>query len=361
MEKMEKKILKHLIATYVNKKYRNDNRKRQFLINCIDNHGYIETGYTPLSLDDLNLENEDGDAEEYDELYQHFMPNSNNNTYNSSIVNPEFQQSIQEQSQVSVDPYGFNRTFIGVNYTGGGGGGNYIANKLSELQKRGITYEETQFTKVKETMESIILEYLQNKMNNQIEIEKILQTALNIYLNILIYYKQNPFGFSEIKASLKNGYIFLCIFYSFIYNNIYVTIPSLMDHAGKIRLRDLPIAERNMKMIFNGIKGYSFMERSVTINPKNVFNKTVNIDHKQFLHDISKILQETQEFIPNTSLGVYSVVYFICNYYYSFKVKLEYNETLTLVTYDLLNAIYEPFSSATVRKLTDQLRTFYKR
>ena len=341
MDPLNKKILKHLVTTYVNKRFRNDNRKRDFLIGCIDTHGYIQSGYKP--------EQEVEEEENFDELYEQFASGGGEQFQESGFDDySNFQQSIQEQSQTTVDPYGFNRTFIDAN--------NYIGDKLNLLQKRGITYDETQFIKVKESMESIILNFLQGKTDT--DPEKVLQTALNIYLNILVYYKQNPYSFTENKASLKNGYIFLCVFYSFVYNNVYVTVPSLMDHAGKIRLRDLPTAQRNIKMIFNGVKGYTFMENKLTINPKNVFNKTVNIDHNKFLDDIGKILEQTQE---STSLGIYSIVYFVANYYYPFKVKLLFNGILTSVTYDFLNEIYEPFSSPTVRKVTDQLRIKYKR
>ena len=340
MDTLNKKILKHLVTSYVNKRFRNDNKKRDFLINCIDSHGYIESHEY--------IESQSGVEEEnFDELYDQFE-NFNQGDTQDNLNHEDFRPSIQEQSQTSVDPYGFNRTFIHAN--------SYTADKLNLLQKRGITYEETQFIKVKETMESIILGFLQSKSDT--DPEKILQTALNIYLNILIYYKQNPYSFTENKASLKNGYIFLCVFYSMVYNNVYVTIPSLMDHSGKIRLRDLPTAERNIKMIFNGVNGYTFMKNKLTINPKNVFNKTVNIDHKKFLDDINKILEETQE---STSLGLYSIVYFVSNYYYPFKVKLLFNGGLTSVTYEFLNGIYEPFSSPTVRKIIDELRSRYRR
>ena len=49
----------------------------------------------------------------------------------------DFKLSLQEQQQRSVDPYGFNRTFIALN--------SRDSDKLNILQKRGITYEETQF------------------------------------------------------------------------------------------------------------------------------------------------------------------------------------------------------------------------
>ena len=59
--------------------------------------------------------------------------------------------------------------------------------------------------------------------------DKILQTAINIYLNIIIYYHTNPFGFKEIKGSLKKGYIFMCVYYSLIYNNHFIEKEQLLS------------------------------------------------------------------------------------------------------------------------------------
>jgi len=190
-----------------------------------------------------------------------------------------------------------------------------------------------------------------------------LQTALNIYLNIVIYYKDNPFGFTENKGSLKKGYIFLCIYYSLIYNNNYIEKEKLMDYSGKIRLKDLPTADKNIKLIFNGINGYSFLYYSFhgSINPNNFLNFTLNIKSKELLKTIENVIEETKGFIPLTKLGIYSIIYFVCNNYYNFRVRIIFNEIDTFVTYKILNEIFESFASATVRKITDQLRTFFKK
>ena len=120
---METKIIKHLVTTYVNKKFRNPEKQRKFLIDCIESNGYIVEK-------NLNLQQTE-ESEDFDDLYQHFMPS--HNSQQESISFPDFKQSIQEQSQTSVDPYGFNRTFINAN--------NYTrqnavtADKLNILQK----------------------------------------------------------------------------------------------------------------------------------------------------------------------------------------------------------------------------------
>ena len=240
MELLQKKILKNIIMKYVNKKFRNPIKQRKFLIDCIAESGYLI---------DKEMSSDD---EEDEDLYAHMIPSSSesNENYNDQIL----QQSLQSHESSSVDPYGFNRTFIHV-----GSGGD----KLAELQKRGITYLETQFNKVKDSMETLINSSL---LSIDAPVDKILQTALNIYMNILIYYNTNPYSFTLMKGSLKMGYIFLCVYYSLIYNNWFIDIEKLMEHADKIRLKDLPQADKNMKMIFSGVHGYSFLNWSDNVN-----------------------------------------------------------------------------------------------
>jgi len=338
---MESKILKHLITTLINKKFRNPEKQRKYLIDCIESNGYILK----------KIEEIDSDSEEeFEDLYQHMMPSSSSGQ-SSGYDDQEFKQSIQEQGQSSVDPYGFNRTFIHVN--------SHAADKLAELQKRGITYEETQFIKVKDQMQEILAGAI--PLSDQFD--KILQTALNIYLNIILYYSTNPFNFTDMKGSLKKGYVFLCIYYSLIYNNNFIEKETLMDHAGNIRLKDLPLADKNMKLIFNGVKGYQFMYSSFhgSINPRKFLSKTTNIDKNQLLKTIENVIEETKSIVPSTKLGIYSIIYFVCNNYYNFRVRIIFNEIDTFVTYKILNEIFESFASATVRKITDQLRSFYKK
>jgi hypothetical protein len=330
--------LKHLITTHVNKKFRNPDKKIKFLIDCIESHGYIQSGYKP---DDETVSSDD----EFEDLYQHMMPVSET-TLAGASADPEFKLSIQEQEQSSIDPYGFNRTFITID--------SHSSDKLNLLQKRGITYEETQFNKVKLEMENILQNF------PTLETYNILQTALNIYLNILLYYKDNPFGFTENKGGLKSGYIFLCVYYSFIYNNVNIDKQELLRYSEKTRLSDLPIAEKNMKMIFNHVKGYSFMNESKTFN-LNFLKTALNIPGRKLLLKIEAIIQETQEFIPTSKLGIYSIVYFTCNDYYPFKVKIIYKDRECAVTYSVLNEVFGSYASSTVRKLTDQLRQFYKK
>ena len=58
-----------------------------------------------------------------------------------------------------------------------------------------------------------------------------------------------------------------------------------MDYSGKIRLKDIPLADKNMKIIFNGLKNYSFLYHSFhgSINPNNFLNFSVNIKSRELI------------------------------------------------------------------------------
>ena len=180
----------------------------------------------------------------------------------------------------------------------------------------------------------------------------ILQTALNMYLNILIAYKDNPFGFTEIKGSLKHGYIFLCLYYSFKFHHPLNT-ETLLSFSEKTRLKDIPLADKNIKIIFNGVNGYSFifLEPSVIkilnqLKPLNINSKELILKIQNFIENVEKV----------NLINLYAIVYFVCNDYYPFKVKINFNGNETKVTYSILNEMIGNFSSATIRKITDRLK-----
>ena len=343
---MEGKILKHLVNNYITKKFRNPQKQRKFLIDCIRSSGYINSENSESDVSSENSENE------FEDLYEHMIKQKENGNDRQENYQ-DFQSSYQEQQHSSVDPYNFNRTFITLSLENGG-------DRLAELQKRGISYEETKFDKVKEEMETII------KGINSDENGELLKTALNIYINIMIYYNTNPFNLMQMKGSLKRGYILMSVYYSFIYNNQFVDKEKLL--TGNIRLKDLPNAEANMKMIFKG-KFDNFDQKSHT-NFRNFVNfkkflkflkYPINIDNKKLLKTIDNVIEETTEIVPSTKLGLYSIIYFVCNNYFPFKVKIILNDSQTFITYPLLNEEIGAFSSPTVRKITDKLVKFYKK
>ena len=147
----------------------------------------------------------------------------------------------------------------------------------------------------------------------------------------------------------------LCVYYSLIYNNHFIEKEKLL--SGNFHLKNLPLAEKNMKKIFNN----KFNEPFINLNPNNFLNFSINIKSKELLKTIENIIEETKSFIPLTNLGIYSIIYFVCNNYFNYRVKITFNETESFVTYKILNEMFGSFASATVRKITDQLTNFYKK
>lgn len=328
---MDVKVLKKLINDALSKRFRNLRKQRQFLLDCIEAHGFIqERPETP----------DDTDDEEYDDLYQHIMPSeSHQSVFNGN--NLDLQQSYQEQVQSSHDPYGFNRTFISP------GSNN---NKLEELQKRGISYQETQFVKVKEKMEELLQRF-------NLEENTVLETALNMYFNILLYHENNVYNLHENRGSVKRGYILLCVYYALVYNNRQVEKQQLVDLSETTRFKDLPLADQNIKTIFKNVKGYEFLQKSFHgINYKKFFKKITNKDYHEVIQVFESILERTKNIIPLSQQGVYAIIYFVCNDYFPTRLKIVENETETFVTYKILNDFIEPVSPSTIRKIILQLR-----
>jgi len=341
MESLQKSILKTIITKYVNKKFRNPVKQRKFLIDCIGSSGYIQE-YVQEYVEE---------PDNFEDLYQYMIPSENLQLENLQLQNNhQLQQTFMEQQQSSIDPYGFNRTFIHANSQ---------TSKLVELQKRGITYEETQFNKVKEEMERLVHMSLQKNIDAQQE--KIIETALNIFMNIVIYYNTNPYGFAYMKGSLKRGYIFLSVYYSLIYNGYDTDLENLIQYSEKTRLKDIPQADKNIRRIFGGVHGYSFLNKKVQVNPGNFLSKSININPSQLIQTIENVVEETRNFIPLTKLSMYSIIYFVCNEYLPYKVKIEFNNAQTRVTYKVLDQIFGNYSSATVRKIIDKILQFYKK
>jgi hypothetical protein len=148
------------------------------------------------------------------------------------------------------------------------------------------------------------------------------------------------------------------VYYAFKFNNFYIFKEELIQTTEKINLKDIPKAEKNIKMIFSGVHGYSFIfenEANLKIL-KKIFQKTLNIEAQKVISKIENVIEETKKIVPSTNLGIYAIIYFVCNEYYPFRVKIEIDKQEIFVTYTLLNRLIEPFSSATVRKITDQLK-----
>jgi hypothetical protein len=203
----------------------------------------------------------------------------------------------------------FNRTFIGP--------GN---ERLSELQRRGIHSEESTLNKVITEIESTLGVLLQSNINMDINLIK--KTALQMYSFIMNYYKDNIYGLKQNKGSLKRGYIGLVLYYSLKYHGINITES---DIPG-ISIADLPEAQRNIKRIFNGVKGYEFLYQ------KSTSKKFCDIPLPQNLLD--KVNEIVDTFGNEFTIAS---IYYVCNKMYRDRIKILIDGELKFITYSLLS------------------------
>jgi hypothetical protein len=87
----------------------------------------------------------------------------------------------------------------------------------------------------------------------------IFKTALNMYYNIMEYYKTNTLRLNVNKGNLKKGYILLCIYYSLMYYKQLISKEKLVRSIPDYNISYLPIANKNILRIFENVHGYEFM------------------------------------------------------------------------------------------------------
>ena len=180
---MDKELLKERIFNlFKNKK---DQSLRDFVFNCLDNNGLIVHPKKTVSQEHKYVKSV--------------------NVGNIEPQGSEFVQGMQSIEQSSIDRYGFNRTFLDPSHP----------SYLHELQKRGITYEETDFNEVREIFSNAL-----NKLRVE-NLEFIFHVASVMYLNIIMYYENgNTLELKQKKGSIKKGYIALCLYYALLFYKI---------------------------------------------------------------------------------------------------------------------------------------------
>ena len=256
--------------------------KRQFLINCLESNGYIEKDFKqPKTLEQIAME-------EYEQNSSSDTDTDNDSlNFNQELnqdFNQEFLQSLIEKEQSTVDPYGFNRTFIQKSDN---------SKRLEKIQQRGGTQEEMDFLKVKEQINEAL-----NKLS--IDNKDIEKTALNMYLNITNFYKNQEnipkderIIKGENKGSVKKGYIPLILYYSLIDNYIYISENTLINLFPDSNLSDLPKAQKNIKIILGdkyNINKNDIHERTLC-NLRNFINDNYGIS---YIDEIKKIILDLQ-------------------------------------------------------------------
>ena len=264
-----------------------------------------------------------------------------------------FQES-QQMSQSNV--YGFNRTFIGPysDLTTKSG------NKLSELQKWiTIDPQEMELKKVGETINESL-----NAMKYY-EPDNIFRTAINMYWNIMEYYKTNQLKLNLNKGNLKKGYILLCIYYSLVLYKQNISKERLIRSIPDSRMSFLPEANENILRIFENVQGYEFLyveqEAPYIINLCNL----IDILPREVVREINRVKADMVKSglfqKKMTSVQIAACIYYVCNILNKPRLKIILPATgeEVKITQLFLSSKCGGFSSPTLTKQVDIITNFY--
>jgi hypothetical protein len=302
------------------RKFRNNEAKeRKFLIDCLDRHGYISK---------RNISEPDFDSEvEY-----------------SEIVNDpfDFTQQEYEYSDSNTINQRFQRTFIQ----------DLGKSKLSEFQKRGITNQETEFNKVSETIDTALNALTQIK--HGIDVHKVKQDALDMYLKIMNYYLTGNNVRDEIEANtkgIKKGYIFLVVMYALLNNQVVITDDNL------IRFFDNGVALQDL------VKPRRYLEKILFKNsPKPKMVSSVG-DCSIILRQLpQKAQKQVAEIIKNFNPEYTSAaIYYVCNVTVEkhgiSPVKIKIGSQA--ITQKYLEEMCKPPSSSVISSRAKEITNFY--
>jgi hypothetical protein len=270
----------------------NEQKQRQFLIDCIESRGYITK------------------------------------KRNKPDLSPVVQVPTQTYFQVT-DTYSKN---------------------LAELQKRGITYTESELGKINEIMDTALNEMF--KDYHSINIDSIKNVAMNYYIGILEYYRTNPDYFKKIYGTLKKGYIALCVYYSL---DIQITKEQLAEYF-KYSVSDLFEANKNMKTIF----GNRLSKKTVELcGMKKVLTNNFN---ESVLESIQKVINDLPVKNPkNIAAAIYYTVSIPIakGGVYPSKLKLKNGDYVTLEFISKFCKITPSTISSAVKEIIFQLKGAY--
>ena len=241
--------LKQLLVDTLPKQYRNDNtaKQRKFLIDCIEQQGYIA-------------------------LKKQVMSES------------ESDQEIDPEDYLDSDDY--SRTFI------------HDDEKLTKLQQRGITSDESEFNKIKNIIDTTLNAI--SRDNESLNVDSVKKTAMSMYKKIMGYYK-NP-KYPEIKSNskgIKRGYIALVIYYAL--NNV-ISKERLVEYfQDPILPSDLFNADKYLHLIIPNLP---------TTNPylSNLCGFRDKLD-KNVVNQINEVIEGLPE--KNTK-NIAAAIYYVC-------------------------------------------------
>jgi hypothetical protein len=247
------------------------------------------------------------------------------------------------------DQYGFNRTFIeplSNNLTTSSG------NRLSEINTWiSVSQEETELKKVIEKIDQALNSL---GLSDQVNIRRF---AVNMYWNIMLYYKKNTLGLSQNKGNLKNGYITLVIYYSLNYFKRNVGIEQIVRVTPDSRLNYIPKAKKNIKQIFLKSPNYSFLNTEFSENISSECNNLIKI----LPNNIQVIINKINEHLSNNT-NIAAIIYYVTSVPLSKggilqkRLVLENNKKIT--TEFLINKCGK-IAPATLSKIVNNIINFY--
>jgi len=326
-------------------------RAREFYWDCIKNLGYSNQ---PVLTDYPEI-----DYSEPEDPYAVFKQMESNAPL---VPNREYYSppvlGVAESQQMSIsDQYGFNRTFIGPlesSFTTSSG------NRLSEINKWiNVSNEETELKKVIEIIDQVL-----NGLGLS-ELLNIRRLSINMYWNIMQYYKTNSLGLTINKGSLKLGYITMVIYYSLVYFKRNVTTESIVRFIPDASISYLPRAKKNIMLIFKESPNYSFILGTNTNNNTNIIGvlpPNVQRIINKVKNDLSQSIQT-----PLSNIQIAACIYFVTSVPLSkggiFQTRLRItdgNNSEIKITTRLLMDKYGNFAPATLTKNVNAIITFYK-
>ena len=327
-------------------------RAREFYWDCIKNLGYSNQ---PVFTDYSEIEEPEDPYAVFKQMESNAPLVSNREYYSPPVL------GVAESQQMSIsDQYGFNRTFIGPlesSFTTSSG------NRLSEINKWiNVSNEETELKKVIEIIDQVL-----NGLGLS-ELLNIRRLSINMYWNIMQYYKTNSLGLTINKGSLKLGYITMVIYYSLVYFKRNVTTESIVRFIPDASISYLPRAKKNIMLIFRESPNYSFIYSEFSEN-FGTCNKIIGLFPPNVQRIINKVKNDLSQNIqrPLSNIQIAACIYFVTSVPMSkggiFQTRLRIinsSNSEIKITTDFLMDRCGNFAPATLTKNVNAIITFYK-
>ena len=270
-----------------------DPEKKQIIIDCLIANNYIKVTESI----EVSPENE-----AFEEMERYRQQSVSQRVSQPVLTEMQSLPGFTQREHVSLNLHGFSRTFISPSDETG-------TKRLTEVQKRGITPEEVDFVKVGGLIDTAL-----NRVNGGFNFEAVKNTALNIYLNITKFYvyqetvpRKERLVQGENKGSVKLGYILLSLYYAL---NKMVPKELLVTYFSDISLSDIPKAEKNIKIIFENVRGYEFIYQT----PQSMCNIPLDNTQKQQVLKVITDLQNAGLFnTPAVSVQIAASITYITN------------------------------------------------